>query len=99
MNLSAPKNLTWIIAVVLGVLGLLGNFVAPSGHWWRQLLAVIPRVRYAGRRHLCRRSLTFSRKRLFNGLQVLPQPASGCFVGKEELRNLRSRHEHGCLLL
>jgi hypothetical protein len=27
MNLSAPKNLTWIIAVVLGVLGLLGNFV------------------------------------------------------------------------
>jgi hypothetical protein len=28
MNLSAPKNLTWIIAVVLGVLGFLGNFVA-----------------------------------------------------------------------
>jgi hypothetical protein len=28
MNLSAPKNLTWIIAVVLGVLGLLGYFVA-----------------------------------------------------------------------
>ncbi|HSO10930.1 MAG TPA: hypothetical protein VLT51_01050 [Anaerolineales bacterium] len=27
MKLSAPKNLTWIIAVVLGVLGLLGNFV------------------------------------------------------------------------
>jgi|GEM_PF-245036 len=28
MKLSAPKNLTWIIAVVLGLLGLLGNFVA-----------------------------------------------------------------------
>lgn len=28
MNLSAPKNVTWIIAVVLGFLGFLGNFVA-----------------------------------------------------------------------
>lgn len=27
MKLSAPKNLTWWIAVVLGVLGFLGNFV------------------------------------------------------------------------
>jgi hypothetical protein len=27
MNLSAPKQITWIIAVVLGVLGVLGNFV------------------------------------------------------------------------
>ena len=27
MKLSAPKNITWIIAVVLGVLGLLGTFV------------------------------------------------------------------------
>ena len=27
MKLSAPKNITWWIAVVLGVLGLLGNFV------------------------------------------------------------------------
>lgn len=27
MQLSAPKQLTWIIAVVLGVLGLLGNFI------------------------------------------------------------------------
>jgi hypothetical protein len=27
MNLSAPKNLTWWIAVVLGVLGLLGSLV------------------------------------------------------------------------
>lgn len=27
MKLSAPKNITWIIAVVLGVLGLLGNFI------------------------------------------------------------------------
>ena len=28
MNLSAPKNLTWWVAVVLGVLGLMGNSVA-----------------------------------------------------------------------
>ena len=28
MKLSAPKNVTWIIAVVLGVLGLLGTFTA-----------------------------------------------------------------------
>jgi hypothetical protein len=28
MKLSAPKNMTWWIAVVLGVLGFLGNFVA-----------------------------------------------------------------------
>jgi hypothetical protein len=27
MRLSAPKNLTWWIAVVLGVLGLIGTFV------------------------------------------------------------------------
>ena len=27
MKLSAPKNLTWWIAVILGVLGLLGNFM------------------------------------------------------------------------
>jgi hypothetical protein len=27
MKLSAPKNLTWWIAVVVGVLGFLGNFV------------------------------------------------------------------------
>jgi hypothetical protein len=27
MRLSAPKQLTWIIAVVLGVLGFLGNFI------------------------------------------------------------------------
>ncbi len=26
MDLSAPKNVTWWIAVVLGVLGLLGHF-------------------------------------------------------------------------
>ncbi len=29
MKLSAPKNITWIIAVVLGVLGLLGS-LAPT---------------------------------------------------------------------
>jgi hypothetical protein len=28
MKLSAPKNVTWWIAVVLGVLGILGNFVS-----------------------------------------------------------------------
>jgi hypothetical protein len=28
MNLSAPKNVTWIVAVVLGLLGFIGNFVA-----------------------------------------------------------------------
>ena len=27
MKLSAPKNLTWWVAVVLGVLGFLGNFM------------------------------------------------------------------------
>lgn len=28
MKLSAPKNITWWVAVVLGVLGFLGNFMA-----------------------------------------------------------------------
>ena len=28
MNLSAPKNITWWIAVVLGVLGILGSFMS-----------------------------------------------------------------------
>jgi len=28
MKLNAPKTITWWIAVVLGVLGILGNFVA-----------------------------------------------------------------------
>jgi hypothetical protein len=28
MKLSAPKNITWWIAVIVGVLGFLGNFVA-----------------------------------------------------------------------
>ena len=27
MNLSAPKKVTWIVAVVIGALGVLGNFV------------------------------------------------------------------------
>jgi len=27
MNLSAPKNITWLIAVILGVLGFLGGLV------------------------------------------------------------------------
>jgi hypothetical protein len=28
MKLSAPKNVTWWVAVVVGVLGILGSFVA-----------------------------------------------------------------------
>jgi hypothetical protein len=28
MKLSSPKNVTWWVAVVVGVLGILGNFVA-----------------------------------------------------------------------
>jgi len=28
MKLSAPKNITWWIAVIVGVLGFIGNFVA-----------------------------------------------------------------------
>ena len=28
LDLSAPKNITWWIAIVLGVLGLLGSFMA-----------------------------------------------------------------------
>jgi hypothetical protein len=28
MKLSAPKNVTWWVGVVLGVLGFLGNFMA-----------------------------------------------------------------------
>ena len=28
MKLSSPKTVTWWIAVVLGVLGILGNFVS-----------------------------------------------------------------------
>ena len=28
MKLNAPKNITWWIAVIVGVLGVLGNFVA-----------------------------------------------------------------------
>ena len=31
MKLSAPKNVTWIIAVVLGVLGLLGSLTTIAG--------------------------------------------------------------------
>ena len=28
MKLSAPKNITWWIAVILGVLGILGTFIS-----------------------------------------------------------------------
>lgn len=27
MNLSAPKNVTWMIAVALGIVGFLGSFM------------------------------------------------------------------------
>lgn len=30
MRLNAPKRVTWWIAVILGVLGILGNFIALS---------------------------------------------------------------------
>jgi len=42
MNLSAPKNVTWIVAVIAGVLGLLGHFMsipfATANSFW--LLAI-----------------------------------------------------------
>ena len=28
MKLSAPKNTTWYVAVILGVLGILGTFIS-----------------------------------------------------------------------
>lgn len=28
MKLSAPKQMLWLVAVIVGVLGILGNFVA-----------------------------------------------------------------------
>ncbi|MBC7876960.1 MAG: hypothetical protein H7Y59_07290 [Anaerolineales bacterium] len=31
MNLSAPKNVTWVIAIILGVVGFLGNFMGLGG--------------------------------------------------------------------
>lgn len=36
---NAPKNLTWIVAVVLGVLGIVGQFVdipvvTPYSYWF-----------------------------------------------------------------
>lgn len=39
MKLSAPKNVTWWIAVVLGVLGILGSlatisFVSANAFWF-----------------------------------------------------------------
>lgn len=35
MNLSAPKNVTWVIAIVMGVVGFLGNFMGlgESSFW------------------------------------------------------------------
>ena len=39
MKLSAPKNITWFVAVALGVLGLLGTFatipvVSANAFWF-----------------------------------------------------------------
>ena len=39
MRLSAPKNITWWIAVILGVLGILGSltsipFVSDNAFWF-----------------------------------------------------------------
>ena len=39
MRLNAPKTLTWLIAIILGLLGLLGHFVAlpiitPYAFWF-----------------------------------------------------------------
>jgi hypothetical protein len=39
MRLSAPKNITWFVAVALGVLGLLGTFatlpvVSANAFWF-----------------------------------------------------------------
>ncbi len=39
MKLSPPKQLTWIIAVILGVLGFIGTltqiaFVSPNAFWF-----------------------------------------------------------------
>lgn len=39
MKLSAPKNITWLIAVVVGVLGILGTltsipFVSDNSFWF-----------------------------------------------------------------
>ena len=41
MKLSAPTQIVWIIAVILGVLGLLGHFAGvPVGGYSFELLAV-----------------------------------------------------------
>jgi hypothetical protein len=39
MKLSAPRQITWLIAVVVGGLGILGNFasvpvVSPNAFWF-----------------------------------------------------------------
>jgi len=39
MNLSAPKKTTWWLAFVLGVLGIVGNYVSlpiisPNDYWF-----------------------------------------------------------------
>jgi len=45
MKLSAPKNITWWIALVLGVLGILGTFVsipvASANAFWFVAVAFI----------------------------------------------------------
>ncbi len=46
MKLSAPKNITWWIAVVIGVLGILGQFVSipfvsDSAFWFEAVAFVL----------------------------------------------------------
>jgi hypothetical protein len=45
LNLSAPKQITWLVALVLAVLGVLGHFVTISvltaTAFWLVLLAFV----------------------------------------------------------
>ncbi|MCW5873261.1 MAG: hypothetical protein KIS88_01305 [Anaerolineales bacterium] len=41
LNLSAPKQVTWVISAILGVLGLLGHFaILPLGSYAFALVAI-----------------------------------------------------------
>jgi len=46
MNLNAPKQITWWIAVVIGVLGILGQFIAipfvsAYAFWWEAIAFIL----------------------------------------------------------